>query len=194
MTWTYKEYQSGNLDYKRLQLDDKVEFFLPRNGSSLVKDIQLIFIVYSSCLVSGNQYNLTVPLQFRDTSAIFNYLNFSRTDKECFCTKAYGYKPYVGSSWPPCKNSDFPALTRLVKALYDELSKVYAKNGLDLSFIDKEIVETNNNKFNNGKTIKITTVTPKIIRGEERRGCSISGKTGRINITGGSLSYSEILA
>lgn len=209
MTWTYEEYQRGDLDNKTLQLHDKVVFFLPKNKFTLNNDLELTYIVYSTCLLSENGRKITIPIQFRVTSGIFNYLNFSSTNRENFCSKAYGYKSDL-SYWPVCIFNDFPALTRLVKALYDELSKIYAKNQQKLN-VDKlskqaydksedifsqklELVNNVNNNFNNGKTIKVAAVTPKIIRGEEKRGCSISGKTSRSDITSGSLSYSEIIA
>ncbi len=53
-----------------------------------------------------------------DNSSIFRLL---KVDKYKLSEKAYGYgvkREYKSYFWPDSKNSDYPALTRLVKELY----------------------------------------------------------------------------
>lgn len=45
-----------------------------------------------------------------------------KLDKKVFCDTHYGYYNY-GGDWPTCKIADFSALTRVVKALYQEIDK-----------------------------------------------------------------------
>ncbi len=44
---------------------------------------------------------------------------FLKIDKLTTAEKAYGYKPIRNSQWPESENNDFPALTRLVKKIYE---------------------------------------------------------------------------
>lgn len=51
--------------------------------------------------------------------AIFFYIG---VDKYSFCSQVYGYMTSSGCC-PVCKNHDYPALLRLVNAIFDELIK-----------------------------------------------------------------------
>lgn len=54
-----------------------------------------------------------------DNSKIFKILGL---DPKKFCTEHYGYEAYCGI-WPQCKNEDYSALTRVVKALFEIIEK-----------------------------------------------------------------------
>jgi hypothetical protein len=76
--------------------------------------------------VKGKTYEYQVKFCFCDLSRtpnniIFTKLNLNAKD---FCKKHYGYDPTADSDcWPECKPNDFEALTRVVNALYDEITK-----------------------------------------------------------------------
>ena len=207
------------LDGNTLELEDIVEFHIPYwNGYT---NITLKYKVYSSCLLGMNGGSLSIPKDLQSTRGIFTYLGYmDYPSVSRLCELAYCYKlPGSSGSWPYSKANDFPALTRLVKALYTKIAEKSAKspspidsldkwlneshfleelrkksNGLYIQSVEVNSNNSNSNNFKDGKTIKVNAVTPKIIRGEENRGCNISGKASRSNITGGSLSYAEILA
>jgi hypothetical protein len=73
--------------------------------------------------VKGVEYKHEVKnsyLRYRfDNRFIFQLLNINECD---FCKKHYGYDP-TADCWPECKPNDFEALTRVVNALYDEITK-----------------------------------------------------------------------
>lgn len=52
--------------------------------------------------------------------AIFRELGLN---EDAFCERHYGYPSDGTGIWPYCEAKDFPALTRVVKALYDEIEK-----------------------------------------------------------------------
>ena len=53
-------------------------------------------------------------------ASVFEVLDLK---KNTFCSKHYGY-PETGGDWPECNIKDMGALTRVVLALYEEISKL----------------------------------------------------------------------
>lgn len=75
-----------------------------------IDDIKLKYIVYDNHLaIYGCGIN----------EKIFTIL---KLDKKVFCDTHYGYYNY-GGDWPTCKINDYAALTRVVRALYQEIDK-----------------------------------------------------------------------
>lgn len=52
-------------------------------------------------------------------SAIFTALGMSYDEKDIMAGVSYGYAPEADGSWPPFRERDYEAATRLVKQLYD---------------------------------------------------------------------------
>jgi hypothetical protein len=124
-------------------------------------------------------------------------------DKNKVASTCYGYLPtdISGGGWPECRAGDMLSLTRLVNHIYHAIDnksrgfspdKDYAGYVAELIKEKEDSTSINLNSLNNGKTVKVEAITPKIIRGEERRGCSISGRAGRTSISLGHLSYKTI--
>lgn len=85
-----------------LKLGDKVTF--------KVGDKTYNYVVRSSYLEL---------IQSGNNDKIFDAL---KLDKYSFASRHYGYSSDCGS-WPECVSRDFPALTRLVNALYEEIAR-----------------------------------------------------------------------
>ena len=85
-----------------LNINDIVDFHI--NGKTLRYFVQ-----------SNHLSNMGRP----DNAKIFSILGISKDD---FCNFYYGY-PNYGGDWPVCRNEDYTALTRVVKALYLEIEK-----------------------------------------------------------------------
>lgn len=89
-------------------------------GHILKQDDRVQFGVYSyivdSCFLYINKSKDTLSA---NNDTIFYKLYI---DKNTFCTEHYGYKD-KGGGWPQSVHSDFAALTRVVKAIYQEIEK-----------------------------------------------------------------------
>jgi hypothetical protein len=83
-----------------LQANDSVYFY--------INDQQLKYSVIYNHLSNDFKCN---------NSEIFSILDI---DRHAFCDYHYGYHNQ-GGDWPTCKPEDFAALTRVVKALYQEI-------------------------------------------------------------------------
>lgn len=68
-----------------------------------------------------------------NNNKIFDELNL---DKKEFCAKHYGYESGTGN-WPLCKDYDYPALTRVVMALFEIIEKDQLKHTFKVGDIVK---------------------------------------------------------
>ena len=108
-----------------------------------------------------------------DNEDIFEYIH---VDKYDFCEKAYGYHPDNGFC-PECKLEDYPALLRLIKAIFRKMYPCIKKKDTFEETLDQfEVVcsseiEKNDSSKPTLKTdsstkafnIKVTFLKPKII-------------------------------
>lgn len=66
------------------------------------------------------EYNVTKRWLSNNEGSNYAIFDVLDVDGKEFCEKAYGYKPYSGG-FPECEEKDYPALTRVVKALFEAL-------------------------------------------------------------------------
>ncbi len=101
-----------------LQLSDVIYFY--------INNRQLKYSVQSNYL--SNELKT-------DNAEIFTILNINKSD---FCRLYYGYN-HGGGNWPTCRQRDFAALTRVVRALYQEIKYKEAKEDIKDSYITYSI-------------------------------------------------------
>lgn len=116
-------------------------------------------IVFTPEYIYGVGYDHICNKEGGSNDAIFFYLC---VEKISFCSEAYGYKAGSGCC-PVCKDHDYPALLRLVNAIFNELIK-QGKIKAPVSEIQTKkvssVVSTPETVIVNIKTIKFK---PKII-------------------------------
>lgn len=88
-------------------------------GSNVLKKEDIIYFTIIKYRVCDNFLMYEGGVTGKDNDEIFNYLSLDKYD---FCTKHYGYKTNSGI-WPASKEDDYPALTRVVKALFEIIEK-----------------------------------------------------------------------
>lgn len=110
---------------KPLEKNDRVIFYY--------KGITIEYIVQDSFLVLDN---------FGYNEKIFELL---RINSYNFTKEYYGYNPCSGS-WPTCTPGDYKALTRVVKALYEEIEKQETKKPFKSLKETHEYEKTNKEK------------------------------------------------
>ena len=110
-----------------------------------IKDKNYIYTVYPKHLSIKN-------LEYNDQ--IFKDL---KLDKYKFFSNWYGYEPGVGS-WPECKNEDYLALTRVVKALFSYCDEVTVNNKIVYSSSKKNLFIKSESSISSSKLESSDTI------------------------------------
>jgi hypothetical protein len=155
---------------------------------------------------------------YTGNEAIFDYLSLGSDKKHEWASRCYNYSTNSTGVWPCSRHEDFAALTRFVddiQRVLKEVRRLIDEDEVDdIDDIDvwsiitdsrarkKETPEHkvnidddlmfNQNKLQHGNEIKISAITPTVVRGAKRRGRTIRGKKCRTTIELGYLSHTAI--
>jgi len=102
---------------------------------TLAQDDTVIFTVGAETLtytVRSNYLSIS-----GDNDKIFILLGL---DKNSFCVKHYGYDLPRAGVWPESKDEDYPALTRVVNALYNVINKTYSLTKTPMADIKEKFI------------------------------------------------------
>jgi len=92
---------------------------LLKEGDTIIFPFKIRLKDLTYMVTTDHVSNRTLYPEGGDNDRIFTMLGMDWRAKVKFAMDAYGYENESGGDWPCCNHGDFPALTRLVLALYD---------------------------------------------------------------------------
>jgi len=153
-----------------LNVDDIVNFRFDHNIFTYTVKSSYLFNKYvenSEVFISPQGMGLTFNEMVEFVSNSYGYLEDDPTDH----------------SWPECRKGDFKALTNLVRDIYRSIPSYKVKSNK---------LNTNTKTEKHGKIIEVQRITPTVIKGERRRGSTISSGQCKITVGIGHLSNKKI--
>jgi len=169
-----------------LKKGDTVVFMV--NGKKIIYEVYENFL-FNHKMCDNHYYNDHIFIELG-----IDPTNFAKVHFEYYPLNSANLRNSKIHNFPESVIDDYPALTRTVKALYEEIDLRVKKGVIKYAPANYEKVEVNNNnKLNHGEIIKVTRVTPTVVRGEEIVGCRIPGQVRTATVRVGHLSYSEII-